>query len=228
MERGRFDSVSLAGIAVFSALATLLAAVSQSLGLNFPVVPYLQFDLGEVAIVMAFFIFGPLPAVASSVVEFIALMVFGQNVPVGPFLKLFALLSTIGGMWIGSRLAFRLRTPSVAKVVSLSVVFGSIARAIIMTVPNYYIIVFLYGLQAIEGILKGTFALVGITLSDPNALAWILGLTALFNVLQLSIVIGLSYFVLRVPPVSNMKVGGRAPWFVSVAGGKGKSEGARQ
>ncbi|HME18495.1 MAG TPA: hypothetical protein VKF15_02020, partial [Nitrososphaerales archaeon] len=61
MERGRLDSVSVAGIAIFSALATLLAALSQSLGLNFPVVPYLQFDLGEVAIIMAFFIFGPVP-----------------------------------------------------------------------------------------------------------------------------------------------------------------------
>ena len=228
MERGRFDSVSLAGVAVFSALATLLAAVSQSLGLNFPVVPYLQFDLGEVAIIMAFFIFGPFPAVASSVVEFVALMAFGQNAPVGPFLKLFALVSTVGGMWIGSRLALTLRTPSVAGVVTLGVVFGSVVRAVVMTVPNYYIIVFLYGLQAIEGILKGPFALVGISLSAQNALGWILGFTALFNILQLAFVIALSYAVLRVPHVSNMKVGGRAPWFVSVTSGKTRSEGAKK
>ncbi|HYC11305.1 MAG TPA: ECF transporter S component [Nitrososphaerales archaeon] len=228
MEKARFDSVSVAGIAVFGALATLLAAVSQSLGLNFPLVPYLQFDLAEVAIIMAFFIFGPLPAVASSVVEFAALLVFGQNVPVGPVLKLFALLSTIGGMWVGSRISFRLRTPTLLKVVVVSAVFGSIIRAVVMTIPNYYIIVFLYSLQGVEGLVKSAFASAGVSLTDANALALILGFTALFNVAQLAIVIGLSYLVLRVPPVSNMKVGGRPPWFVSVTSGRAKAEGGKQ
>jgi riboflavin transporter FmnP len=222
MERGRFDSVSVAGIAVFSALATLLAALSQSLGLNFPVVPYLQFDLGEVAIIMAFFIFGPLPAVASSFVEFVALMAFGQNVPVGPLLKLFALLSTVGGMWLGSRVAFGLRTLTVARVVTLSVLFGSLFRAVVMTIPNYYVIVVLYSVPGIEAFLKGAFALVGISLTDANALTWVLGFTALFNVLQLVFVVALSYAVLRFPPVSNLKIGGRAPWFVSMTAGRAK------
>ena len=226
--RGRLDSVSLAGIAVFSALATLLAAVSQSLGLNFPVVPYLQFDLGEVAIIMAFFIFGPLPAVASSVVEFVALMAFGQNVPVGPILKLVALVSTVGGMWVGSRLASRLKSLSVARVVTLSLVTGAVVRAAAMTIPNYYIVVYLYGLQAIEGLLKGAFGLVGIAVGGADTLTWILGFTAVFNVLQLAFVVALSYAVLRVPPVSNLRVGGRAPWFVAVTTAKPKAEGARQ
>ncbi len=225
MERGRFDSVSIAGVAVFSALAILLAAVSQSLGLNFPLIPYLQFDLGEVAIIMAFFIFGPLPAVVSSFVEFVGLLIFGQNVAqFGPVLKLFALLSTVGGMWLGSKMALRLRTVTLGKVVALSVLAGSLVRAAVMTIPNYYLIVLLYSLSGIEGFLKETFLLVGIHLTDSNALAWILGFTALFNVLQLAAAIGLSYTVLRFPPVSNLKVGGRAPWFVSITGGRAKAE----
>ncbi|MDG6910589.1 MAG: hypothetical protein JRN08_09490, partial [Nitrososphaerota archaeon] len=95
--RGRLDTASIAGSAIFSALAIILAAASQTLGLNFPLIPYLQFDVGEVAIILAFFIFGPAPALVSSLVEFGGLMVFGQNVPYGPLLKLFALVSTVAG-----------------------------------------------------------------------------------------------------------------------------------
>lgn len=228
MERGRFDSVSIAGIAVFSALATLLAAVSQSFGLNFPVVPYLQFDLGEVAIIMAFFIFGPLPAVASSAVEFVALMAFGQNVPVGPLLKLLALLSTVGGMWLGSKVAFKFRTLTIRKMVAMGVIFGALARAAVMTIPNYYVVVLLYSIQGIETFVKGGFALVGIGVTDANVLAWVLGFTALFNILQLVFAVALSYAVLRFPPFSNVKVGGRSPWFVAVAGGRSKPEEIRR
>jgi riboflavin transporter FmnP len=227
MERGRFDSVSLAGVAVFGALATLLAAVSQSTPLfSFPVVPWLQFDLGEVAILMAFFIFGPMPAVASSFVEFVALLFFGQNIPVGPVLKLLALLSTVGGMWLGSRLAVRMRTPGVGRMVALSVLGGSVTRAALMTIPNYVYLLLLVAqdtLAGVEGYLHASFALVGISLTDSNTLALILAFTALFNVMQLVFASALCYGVLRFPPVSNLKVGGRSPWFVSITSGRAKA-----
>jgi riboflavin transporter FmnP len=232
MERDRFDSVSLAGVAVFGALATLLAAVSQSMPLlNFPVVPWLQFDLGEVAILMAFFIFGPLPAVASSFVEFVALLFFGQNIPIGPVLKLLALLSTVAGMWLGSRLAVRMRSSGVGRMVALSALGGSVARAALMTIPNYVYLLFLVAqdtLAGIEGYLGASFALVGISLTNSNTLALILGFTALFNVMQLAFVTVLCYGVLRFPPISNLKVGGRSPWFVSIANGRAKAREAVQ
>jgi riboflavin transporter FmnP len=227
MERGRFDSVSLAGVAVFGALATLLAAVSQSMPLlSFPVVPWLQFDLGEVAILMAFFIFGPLPAIASSFVEFVALLFFGQNIPIGPVLKLLALLSTVAGMWLGSRLAIRIRSPGVGRMVALSTLGGLVARAALMTIPNYVYLLFLVAqetLAGVEGYLSASFALVGISLTNSNTLALILGFTALFNVMQLAFVAALCYGVLRFPPISNLKVGGRSPWFVSIASGREKA-----
>jgi riboflavin transporter FmnP len=227
MERGRFDSVSLAGVAVFGALATLLAAVSQSMPLlSFPVVPWLQFDLGEVGILMAFFIFGPLPAVASSFVEFVALLFFGQNIPIGPVLKLLALLSTVAGMWLGSRLAVRIRNPGVGRMLALSTLGGLVARATLMTIPNYVYLLFLVAqetLAGVEGYLSASFALVGISLTNSNTLALILGFTALFNVMQLAFVAALCYGVLRFPPISNLKVGGRSPWFVSIASGREKA-----
>jgi len=216
------DTTTLAGIAVFSSLALVLGGASQALGLNFPLIPYLQFDLGEVAIVLAFFVFGPVPAAVSSVVEFGGLMVFGQQIPVGPLLKLFALISTVTGLWVGARLAARLERNGLASLVGSSALAGAAVRAVVMTVPNYYLIVNLYGLSAIEGLLKAPFALTGITLGDSNALAVILLFTGIFNVLQLAFVAAASYLVLRVPAVAQLRVGGRAPWFVLFLRGVGK------
>ena len=214
--RGRLDTTSISGSAIFSALAILLAASSQALGLNFPLIPYLQFDIGEVAIILAFFIFGPVPALVSSVVEFAGLMAFGQQVPVGPVLKLFALVSTVAGMWAGAKLASRSADASLFRLAGFSTALGSAARAAVMTPANFYLVVFLYGLGAIEGFVRAPFALVGIGLTDSNALLIILGFTAVFNVLQLLLVVGISSFVLRFPAVSRIKVGGRAPGFATV------------
>jgi riboflavin transporter FmnP len=217
--RGRLDTTAIAGSAIFSALALVLAGASQALGLNFPLVPYLQFDVGEVAIILAFFIFGPVPALISSFVEFGGLMVFGQQIPVGPLLKIFALVSTVAGMWAGTKIASRGGETSLFRLAGWSTAVGAVVRALVMTVPNLYLVVALYGLQSIEGFLKAPFAVVGIGLTDANALWIILGFTAVFNGLQLLFVMAVSSFVLRVPAVSRVKVGGRTPWFATVLRG---------
>jgi len=221
---GRLDTTAIAGSAIFSSLALVLGAASQAAGLNFPVDPYLQFGLGEVAIILAFFIFGPVPALVSSAVEFGGLMVFGQQIPVGPIEKLFALVSTVAGLWVGTWIASRRSEASLFRLLGWSAAVGGVARAAAMTIPNYYLIVYFYGLAAIEGFLKAPFALIGITLTDSNALALILIFTAVFNLLQLFLVMGISSFVVRVPTVSRLKVGGRAPWFATVLHGAGRQE----
>jgi riboflavin transporter FmnP len=213
---GRLDTTAVAGSAVFSALAVVLSAASQALGLNFPLIPYLQFDVGEVAIILAFFIFGPVPALVSSFVEFAGLLVYGQNLPVGPPLKLFALASTVAGLWLGTRVAARRDGISLLKLTGWTAVMGSVVRAAVMTVPNLYLILYFYGFAAIEGYLRAPFSALGIGLSDSNALVLILAFTALFNVIQLLLVMAASSFVLRVPAVSQIKIGGRTPWFASV------------
>ena len=222
--RGRLDTTAIAGSAIFSSLALVLGAASQAAGLNFPLVPYLQFDLGEVAIILAFFIFGPVPALVSSAVEFGGLMLFGQQIPVGPVDKLFALVSTVAGLWVGTWLASRRGETSLYRLLGWSAAAGGIVRAAVMTVPNYYLIVYFYGLGAIEGFLKAPFALIGVTLTDANALALILLFTAVFNLLQLFLVMGISSFVVRVPTISRIKVGGRTPWFTTVLHGAARPE----
>ena len=216
VSRGRLDTASIAGSAIFSALAIILAAGSQAMGLNFPLVPYLQFDMGEVAIILAFFIFGPAPALVASFVEFGGLMAFGQNIPVGPVLKLIALVSTVAGLWAGTRIAARSGRTSFLRLAGWTTVLGSAVRAVAMTVPNFYLVVYIYGLAAIEGFVRAPFAAVGIGLTSSNALLVILAFTAVFNVIQLVVVMGVSSLVLRVPSVPRLRVGGRTPWFADV------------
>ena len=213
---GRLDTTSIAGSAIFSSLALVLGAASQAAGLNFPIIPYLQFDLGEVAILLAFFIFGPVPALVSSVVEFGGLMVFGQQVPVGPLLKLFALVSTVVGLWAGTWFAARRSDASLSRLLGWTSALGAVLRAAVMTIPNYYVIVYISGTAATVGFLKASFGLIGVTLTDANAMVVILGFTAVFNALQLLLVMGVSTLVLRVPSVSRIRVGGRSPWFTTV------------
>jgi riboflavin transporter len=215
---GRFDSVSLGGIAVFGALAVVLTTISQGLVLSFPLIPYLQFDLGEVAILLAFFIFGPIPAIVSSFVEFGTLMVIGQNVAFfGPELKLIAILSSLFGIWLGTRVVSRMTRSTIGRAVGMGTVFGTIFRAAMMTIPNYLLIVLLFGLDGPFGIINfvaGPFKLVGITITDANALALILGLTAVFNVIQLLVVSSIAYLVIRLPQVQGTRPAGRRPWIV--------------
>lgn len=218
--RGSLDTTAIAGSAVFSALAIVLAGASQALGLNFPLIPYLQFDVGEVAIILAFFIFGPVPALVSSMVEFAGLMAFGQQVPIGPLLKIFALVSTVAGLWLGARLASRARWESVSGLVSASGAMGVVVRAAVMTVPNYYLLLYVYGLAGTVSYydLARSFSTIGLSLSGSNALVLVLAFTALFNAVQLVFVMGLSYLVLKVPVVNQLRIGGRLPWFTSVLG----------
>jgi riboflavin transporter FmnP len=194
----RLNTTSLAGVAVFGALSAVLTYFSQALGLNFPLLTYLQFDFGEVAIILALFIFGPLPAAISTFVEFVTLEAIGQNAPWGPLLKLLSMVSSVAGVWLGVALAARIRRTSFRNVFELGTAFGAAARATFMTLPNYLYLVLVF--------------------AEPNgsALMVVLAYTAVFNVLQLSLVMAVSYTVLKVPHVSGLKVGGRSLWVMAV------------
>jgi riboflavin transporter FmnP len=215
---GRLDSVSLGGIAVFGALAVVLTTLSHSLGLNFPLIPYLQFDFGEIAILLAFFIFGPVPGLVAGFIEFLTLMVLGQNAPIGPVLKLVSILASLGGIWLGMGLVSRSRSPSFAKALALGTALGVVSRVVFLTISNYYLIVFFGGEYALSGLvpyLAGPFKLVGVSLTPGNGLELILAFTAVFNVLQLLFVGGVTYFLVGLPQVQATRAAGRSLWVVT-------------
>jgi riboflavin transporter FmnP len=213
----RLDSVSIAGIAIFGALAVVLTTISQGLGLNFPLVPYLQFDLGEIAILLAFFIFGPIPALVSSFIEFATLMAIGQNVAFfGPEFKLIAILSSLLGIWLGISAVSRMGRKSVTRATGLGGSLGMIIRAAAMTVPNYLLIVSpLFGIQNAVYTVEAPFKALGVTITDANVLVFVLTLTAIFNALQLAFVTAVTYFVMRLPQIQSIRIAGKSPWIMS-------------
>ena len=216
----RTANIAVAGL--FAALSILLTTISQAFGLKFPILPYLLFDFGEVAIILAFFMFGPAPAVAASVVEFITLMVIGQNLPYGPILKIIAILSSIGGLWLGMEIARRAsRNGGTRTLFGSGLTFGLFSRLGFMTIANYYLIAFVYTINGMVGLVAAPLRLVGIQISATNALTVILGLTALFNGLQLGLVLAISYFLVRLPQVRRL-TRTKLAWFESFAG-KSKS-----
>jgi riboflavin transporter FmnP len=205
----------LVGGAIFGALAVILTTISQALVLSFPLIPYLQFDLGEIAILLALYIFGPVPALTASFVEFATLWVVGQNLPVGPPLKLAAILSSLVGIWLGVSLASRSKNPTIGKAAGLGTSLGVITRAVAMTFANYLVIVLIYTVPGIVGAVTVSLRLVGITVSQGNALAIVLGFTFVFNVLQLLFAAGVSYLLLSIPQVRNAGVARRSFWVTS-------------
>jgi len=210
-------SRKIAAAGLFAALAILLTTISQALGLNFPIIPYLQFDFGEVAILLAFLLFGPVPAVFAAFVEFITLLIVGENVPVGPLLKLIAILSTIAGLWVGIAISKKVvHKPNGGTILGLGLIMALIFRAVIMTIPNYYLIVFISTLQGTVEFISSAFKLVGITLTPANGLAIILGFTALFNCLQLALAFGIAYLLLRAPQLRHSLRLSRMAWFETV------------
>ncbi len=213
----RVDSVSLAGMAIFGALAVVLTLVSQALGLYFPLVPYLQFDLGEIAILLAFFIFGPLPALVAAFIEFATLMALGVNAAFfGPEFKLIAILSSLLGIWLGAKVALRARSRNVGTAVGFGGGLGMVLRAAAMTLPNYLLIVSpLFGLTAALYTVQAPFKDIGISVTSSNVLALILTMTAIFNAIQFGLVTFATYAIVSLPQVRNMRVAGRRLWIVA-------------
>lgn len=214
---GRLDSVSIAGMAIFGALALILTTISQLLGLYFPLVPYLQFDLGEIAILLAFFIFGPLPALVAAFIEFATLMAFGVNVAFfGPEFKLIAILSSLLGVYLGATAVSRMQKRTVEKATGFGGGLGMIFRAAAMTVPNYLLIVSpIFGITAAVYTVQAPFKDIGITITASNVLVLILTMTAIFNALQLGFVMVVTYIVMRLPQMKTIRIAGKSPWIVS-------------
>lgn len=215
----------IAATGLFGALSILLTILSQLMGLNFPIIPYLQFDFGEVAILLAFFLFGPAPAVTASAVEFLTLMAVGENAPYGPILKIIAVLSSLSGLWIGMRVGrFASGTSTIRSVLATGMGLGVLFRVLFMTIANYYLIVFLYTISGTVGLVEAPFKALGIAISGSNALVLILGFTGVFNCLQLVLVFAISYFLVRLPQLRHSARTGRLAWFEKFATRKGTKE----
>ena len=221
----RTGTTEIAATGLFAALAIILTLISQALVLSFPLIPYLQFDFGEVAIILALLMFGPAPATGAALVEFLTLMVLGVNAPFGPILKLVAILASIAGIWAGIRLTAS-RNPNSSTemtrnisrrglVLGSGLGFGLLSRGLVLTVANYLLLLYIYNYPNTIGYLSSFFNLIGLSLNVSNGWAIILGFTGVFNCLQLVLVFMISYALLRFPQLGNSFRKSRKAWYLS-------------
>lgn len=136
-------TVTLAGAGVFAALAAILTLAKAAV--PFPLIPYLQIDFSEIPILIAFFLFGPLAAAISAVIQWIFLNVTGSDAPLGPAVKFVAVISTLGGLWLGSELYRRVKRNTAHPSLAISIILmsGILWRVVAMTLVNYVVLVYI-------------------------------------------------------------------------------------
>jgi riboflavin transporter FmnP len=190
-ERRQKFTVTFAGAAVFAALAAVLTLARAAV--PYPLIPYLQIDFAEIPIMISFFLFGPLAAFIAEVVHWLFLNVTGADAPLGPAIKIAAVLSTLFGFWVGS-VAYshlgRATRSNLALSLSLMFGFGILLRVAAMTVVNY--VVLLYVGPVFFGANYLAYAKVVLQQTtgwqftgDADLLFWVLVFTAVYNVINL-------------------------------------------
>jgi len=165
------DRIAIAQGAAVGALASALGMVQ----IPFPLVPYLIFDLGEIPVAALMLAGSPLPSLVASLVYFGVLNAMGQFVPIGPALRLAALLSMLAGLYPFSR-----RGPPSGAALAGAFALSTLIRVAAMTALNYWVLSALF-----PGLIGATADVIrrylGLGLSP---LGLVLLMTAAFNVAQ--------------------------------------------
>lgn len=183
--------MTFSGAAVFAALAAILTLARASV--PFPLIPYLQIDFAELPIMISFFLFGPLAAIVTELVHWLFLNETGSDAPLGPAIKLVAVLSTFVGFWLGSlaysRLGGRTHRP-VGLGLSLMFGLGMLLRVAVMTLMNYLVLVYIgpvfFGIDYMAFAKSTIVATTGWQFNgDAAVLFWVLVFTAVYNVINL-------------------------------------------
>lgn len=222
MAEGLFarKSVGLAGAAVFGSLAALLTIITPArIQPSFSPLPFLLFDPAEIFAVLAFLIFGPIPAFIVAIVHWVFLTVTGSGTPLGPFSKFTAVVAALIGLWIGSRVYGLLvpRCQTFWGAIVCLVVFGVFARIAITLFVNYDIFTFIgpvvfgvdylgFGQKTLQSKLKLRFV------GPEGILAAMLVYTSIFNIVQALLAISVPYFIFTPLSATIPEIASGNPW----------------
>jgi riboflavin transporter FmnP len=127
-------------IAVLGVFAALTIALNLSpLKVPAPYAPFLIYQIWEIPIVMALFIYGGRIASALAVLNTLALLIlFPGALPTGPLYNFAAVISMIAGLLLVKKLLpAKLKGRKEAIAVAGLTAFGIIARTVVMLVINY-------------------------------------------------------------------------------------------
>ena len=209
-------SVSLTGAAVMGALAALTTVILPArIQPSFPILPFLRFDPDELFSVLAFLIFGPIPALVTATVHWIFLTATGLDTPLGPAVKFASVLSTLLGLWLGSLTYQRLavRHARISFALGTMLTFAILARVLILLVINYFVFTYvgpvIFGIdylgfsqQTLQGTLHMQFA------GPWQVLTAMLFFTSIFNALHAVFSVAVPYAVFtslysKVPQIAS-------------------------
>jgi len=126
-------------IATLSVFAALTVALNLSpLKFPAPYAPFLYYQVWEIPIITAFALYGPLIAVAISIINTIALLVlFPGALPTGPLYNLAAILGMLLGVYTAHMLSEHLSLKGSATLSILATGFGIFFRVIVMLFVNW-------------------------------------------------------------------------------------------
>lgn len=208
-------SVALTGAAVFGSLAALTTMVlPANIQPAFPLLPFLRFDPAELFSVLAFLIFGPIPALITATVHWAILAETGSNGILGPTGKFAAVLSTLLGLWLGSLAYRRMAQRSTRTSLALGAMLGfaALVRVVLMLVLNYFIFTYIgpviFGIDYL-GFSQRSLAVVGMQFANPSEALWaMLLLTSVFNGLHAAFSVIIPYMIftplsLKVPEIAS-------------------------
>jgi len=208
-------SVALTGAAVFGSLAALTTIVlPANIQPAFPLLSFLRFDPAELFDVLAFLIFGPIPALITAVVHWAILAETGANGILGPTGKFAAVLSTLLGLWLGSMAYRRIAQKSTRASLALGTMLGfaALARIGLMLVVNYFIFTYIgpvvFGINYLSFSQK-SLAAVGMQFANSSQVLWAMLLfTSIFNGMHAAFSVIIPYMIftplsLKVPEIAS-------------------------
>jgi riboflavin transporter FmnP len=194
-------TMDIAGGAIFGVLAVIIRI--SGIKIPFPPIPYLVFEFSEVPVVLSLLIFGPLAGIISALCCWAILNAIGEFVPIGPAMFLAASLSTICGIYAGIRVVGRIRLSIKAALLS-GYVAGLALRSTIMTLLNYIVVVILMP-KFLEFAATNLSAFLHLS-GSANVIVLILIFTAIFNIIQVTIIYMLSLAIVRIVNLAFPKI----------------------
>ncbi|MEM3403495.1 MAG: hypothetical protein QXJ17_02925 [Nitrososphaeria archaeon] len=199
--------------AIFGALSAILTFVPA---LRFPLLPYLRFELAELPVMVATFLYGPIPGIVSSFSYWIILNFIGEFQPFGPAMKFLSVLGMIVGLWMGVWIMKKLGVKlSLVYTLGLCLTLAAILRIILMSVSNYLLLLILmpdffgFASASLEAALGLKFS------SSMDAIIMIMVFTAIFNLIHTLISCLPAYSVLKIVSLRKSVMKTRKPWISS-------------
>ncbi len=204
----------MTGAAVFGSLAAVSTVIVPArIQPSFPIMPFLRFDPAELFSVLAFLVFGPIPAMIAATVHWFFLTATGTDV-LGPAVKFAAVLSTLLGLWLGSRMYRRVaRAYRYKSTVLVLVAFAVLMRVSLLLVVDYFVFAYvgpvIFGIDYVGFSQRTLQATLGLRFAGPLEVLWAMLLyTSIFNGVHAAFSVIVPYLIftplrLKVPEIAS-------------------------